>query len=249
MDTYVYGVVRKGAATESPPPGIDGKGVRTVASGNLAALASDAESVPVKGNRRNLLAHADVLQRTIESVCVLPMQFGVVLPSDDAVKHELLDAYADGLMSQLEAFDPYVELDVRALCPEDGMLRAVVAERSDIRQLRDSLEGQPPEATYAERIRLGELVSQAVSLKGEQVAARVETTLAPLAASTAVGETLHEQMLANVAFLVERARIGEFDAAVSRLGDELGEPIRLRYMGPLPAFNFIDVDIQEAAWA
>lgn len=247
MDAYVYGVLRERAAALQLPAGVEGEKVRAVSNGALAALVSDAKSIPVKANRRNLLSHADVLQRTIESVCVLPMQFGVVMPGEEAVVDELLGAHADSLAAQLDAFEPYVELDVRALCPEDELMRAVVAERADIRELRDTLRDQPPDAAYYERIRLGELVAGASAAMREGVAQRVISALAPLAAATEPGEALHEQMLANVAFLVERGRIDEFDAAVSRLGDQLGEPLRLRYMGPLPAFNFVDVG--EAAWA
>jgi hypothetical protein len=58
-------------------------------------------------------------------------------------------------------------------------------------------------------------------------------------------------MLANVAFLVDRGRIAEFDAAVQTLDQQLHESIRLRYTGPLPPHNFVDVEAgtEAQAWA
>jgi hypothetical protein len=251
MDAYVYGVLGAGASLRSPAEGIDGGQVELVERGPLAALVSDARAVPVKANRRNLMAHSRVLQAVVADQCVLPMRFGVVMPDRDAVRGELLGAHADRLAAQLEAFRPYIELDVRALCPEDALLRAVVAERPRIAELRSSLEGRSPEASYYERIRLGELVAQAVAEKRQGISERILARLEPLAGATEIGDPLHEQMLANLAFLVARDVVPDFDAAVESLGDELGAAIRLSYVGPLAPHNFVDLgsEIEAAAWA
>src|SRR3954453_7487707 len=214
MDAYVYGVISAGAAGWGPPgEGIDDQPVELVERGELAALVSDAPRVPVKANRRNLMAHSRVLQSVIGERCVLPMRFGVVMPDRAAVEAELLGENSDWLAAQLRVFETYVELDVRALCPEDELLRTVVRERPQLAELRESLRGRPGPATYYERIRLGELVATAVAGKQEEIASRAVEILSPLAAATKQADPLHEQMLASVAFLVDRGRLSEFDAA------------------------------------
>ncbi|MEA2411140.1 MAG: hypothetical protein QOC77_1701 [Thermoleophilaceae bacterium] len=252
MDAYVYGVTRAGAVERSPGEGIDGQAVEVATHGELAALVSDAPNVPVKASKRNLMAHSRVLQAVIADTCVLPMQFGVVMPGREAVEHELLAANAERLAEHLHILDPYVELDVRALCVEHVLLQAVVDERSDIARLRASLEGRPVESTYHESIRLGEMVAHAVAEKRAEVAHRILAQLEPLAAAAEPGDALHEQMVANVAFLVERGRVPEFDAAVDALGRELVDPeVRVRYLGPLPPHNFVDLASETEAreWA
>jgi hypothetical protein len=251
MDAYVYGVMRAGAGQRPSAEGVDEQPVEVVERGELAALVSDAPRVPVKANRRNLMAHSRVLQSVIADRCVLPMRFGVVMPDRAAVEEELLAGSGERLAAQLSAFEPYVELDVRALCSEEALLRMVVKERPQLAELRESLRGRPGPATYYDRIRLGELVAGAVAEKREEMAGRVASRLGALAAATENGEALHEQMLANVAFLVDRARIREFDAAVSALDLELGDEIRLRYTGPLAPHNFVDLEAgtEAEAWA
>src|SRR3954449_5120538 len=151
MDAYVYGVIEAGAAGRRRPPGggggppgaagrsgpraggpagwrpsAEGVGdqpVELVERGELAALVSDAPRVPVKANRRNLMAHSRVLQSVIGERCVLPMRFGVVMPDRAAVEEELLAQNAEWLGAQLHVFETYVELDGRALCPEEELLR------------------------------------------------------------------------------------------------------------------------------
>src|SRR3954467_4639026 len=127
MDAYVYGVTRAGAIERSPGEGIDGQLVEVGTHGGLAALASDAPKVPVKTSRRNLMAHSRVLQSVITETCVLPMQFGVVMPSREAVEEELLTANEGLVLGPVHVLGPYVELDVRGLCAEHELLQAVVA--------------------------------------------------------------------------------------------------------------------------
>src|SRR4051812_22403477 len=235
MDAYVYGVTRAGAVERSPGEGIDGQMVEVATHDGLAALVSDAPNVPVKASRRNLMAHSRVLQSVIAETCVLPMQFGLVLPSREAVEDELLGTSAELLLEHLRVLEPYVELDVRGLSAETALLQAVVAERPDIAKLRAQIEGRPVESTYHESVRLGELVAHAVAEKRAAIGDRILLQLEPLAAAARPGELLHEQMVANVAFLVERERVAEFDVAVDALGRELRDPeVRVRYLGPLP---------------
>jgi hypothetical protein len=51
----------------------------------------------------------------------------------------------------------------------------------------------------------------------------------------------------NAAFLVERAKLDEFGAAVTALTAEVEDRMRLRYIGPLPPYSFTEEET--AAWA
>jgi hypothetical protein len=249
VDAYVYGVLRAPAGNLGSREGVDGEQVGLVEHGDLAALVSDAPNVPVKANRRNLTAHSRILQEVARERCVLPMRFGVVMPGREAVSRELLEARADELRVELDAFEPYVELDLRVICPEEVLLRSVVAERRDVAALRDALAGRPAEASYHDRIRLGELVSDAVAAKRETLTRRVTAKLEPLAVATEVGEALHEEMLANLAFLVARDSVSQFDEAVDRLGKDFGPNVSIRYVGPLAPHRFVTLESGARAWA
>src|SRR4051794_641326 len=246
-ERYVYGIVRSGAARGLSAAGVDGRQVARVEHGPVAALVSEAPDGPVKASRRNLLAHTQVLQQVAAADCVLPMQFGMVMPSEAAVADELLAAREDALVEQLGAFDRAVEVDLKVICPEEKLLRAVVAERPELAALRESLRGRPADATYFDRIKLGELVAAAVEEKRAALLEGVVARLEPHALSTAVSEPAHDQMLVNVAFLVERDRLQEFDGHVDALARDLGPDLISKYVGPLPPFHFVDAG--GAAWA
>jgi len=245
---YVYGIVRAGDSMPPPRAGIEGRPVSVIEHPPLAALVSDAPAGPVKASRKNLMAHTDVLQEVVPERAVLPMRFGVVMPSTEAVSDELLRDHEEELVAQLDAFEGLVELDLKIVCPEDVLMRAIVAERTDIAELSMDLRGRSPDATYYERIQLGELVAQASEGKRDELTKLVVGRLEPLGLRTDLGEPTHEEMLLNVAFLVERSRVEEFDDAVRSLEGELTAGMQLKYVGPLPPYRFVEMG-EAAAWA
>jgi hypothetical protein len=249
--SYVYGITRSGGGEPLPAEGVGELPVERVERGALAALVSTGVETPVKASRRNLMAHSKVLGEVAASRCVLPMQFGVVMPSESEVQTELLAAHEQALEGQLDTFDSVVELDLKVVCPEEELLGAIIADRPELAELREQIRDKPADATYFERIRLGELVAGAVEETRRALLQRVLRELEPLAAATEVSEPAHEHMLVNVAFLVERAQVGRFDDAAAALAEELGPVIRCKYVGPLPPFHFVATaaDPGSPAWA
>lgn len=240
---YVYGVVRAEGASPPQRGGIDEKPIGLVAHGSVAALTSEVPLEFVEAGREELLAHTRVLEEAMEGSVVLPMRFGVVMPDEQALRERLLDPYADELEAQLQAMDGKVEVTIKGIHDEEAILREVIAENREMAELREAIQGKPEAATYYERIRLGELVAAALDEKRAAAAPQIIDRLAPFAVDVRVGEPVHERMAANASFLVERAKLGEFDRAVDQIGAELAGRIQLKYTGPLPPHSFVELGV------
>ena len=111
--TYVYGV-RKSSPGSISGPGIGGAELRQIDSEGIAALVSELPNKELQLGKEELTAHARVLETALEHGTVLPMRFGVVLESPDAVQSRVLDAHKDELQHQLEQFEGKVELSAPA---------------------------------------------------------------------------------------------------------------------------------------
>lgn len=120
-------------------------------------------------------------------------------------------------------------------------MREIVHEDRDIARLRATLRGLPDDATYYDRIKLGELVAQAVERKRELDAADVIDALAPIASAVEVGDPRHARVVVNASFLVERARLAKFDEALERVAAAQSERIRFKCAGPLPPHSFVEL--------
>lgn len=240
---YVYGVVR---AEAKPPEGVSGIAaapVELVAEGELAALASVAPAEYLEAGREELLTHSRVLEAALRQATVLPMRFGVVMPDEQTVRERLLAAHRDDLCEQLREMDGKVEVSIKGIYDEQAVLREVIAADREVAKLRDAIHGKPAEATYYERIRLGELVTAAFNAKREADTDAVLAALRPEAVAVELGDPAHERMAVNASFLVLRSRLEEFDQAVEELGAAQAGRIRFKYTGPLPPHSFVELGV------
>jgi hypothetical protein len=248
--TYIYCIAHaqpfeKNGSSLFATPGVGGRDkVHLVTYDDLAAVVSDAPQDDYAVTRENLLAHQRVITQAMTRSDVLPVAFGTVAESDQQVQEQLLHGAAEDLHRALEEVRGCIELELKVLWNEEQLFAEIVAENDDIRALRDSLAGQPPDATQYERIQLGERVAAAIQRKSEAEAAWLLDALAPLAVQTRVNDNLGDMMLLNAAFLVDKTQEQAFDAKVQALGAAQAGRQTSQYVGPLPPYNFVNIRVQ-----
>jgi hypothetical protein len=243
---YVYGVTRAGAGHAPEASGVGDSPVQTVERGSVAALVSEVPGETVPPRAKNLTAHTEVLRAAMDDGTVLPMRFGVLMPDADTVARDLLETREPWLTGMLDALEGRVEMTVSSMYHADVLLTEVVSSDPTIAALRERVQSRPAAATHFARIRLGELVAQAVDARRAADAEAILDALRPLADSFVPGEPLHERMVVNAAFLVHRDRLTKFDAAVERVSAERADRMHFRLTGPLPPFSFVGAE--DPAW-
>jgi hypothetical protein len=243
---YLYGIIPCGEARSFEVQGIheQGREVYTIPYQDLAVVVSDSPYEPYESTRRHMLAHTRVLEALMREYSVLPIRFGIVAPDADTVREQLLARHYSHLRAQFEELRNRIELGLKAFWTTEDMLRRIADETPAIRALRDSLSGRSLESTYYERIRLGEMVEQALTARRDQDAEMFLAALRPLAVETVTLPVRADRMVLNAAFLVEREREAEFDDAVRRLGERFEDQFLFKYVGPVPPYNFVSITIQ-----
>ena len=53
-----------------------------------------------------------------------------------------------------------------------------------------------------------------------------------------------DKMIMNAAFLIQREREAEFDAAVNRVARNFGDRLNFKYTGPWPPYNFVNIRLK-----
>jgi hypothetical protein len=238
MPDYVYGIVAAGSA---PPEGrgLAGAPIRVVSDDGAAALVSKLDERELELGRDEVLAHARVLEEALKRGTVLPMRFGVLMEGDQEIKARLLDAHADDLRDQLRRFDGMVEVNIRATYDEDALMREVLEDNPQIAQLRDSIRGKSEDATYYQRIELGESVAGAVERLREVDAKQIVDALSQVASGVVQAPPAHQRVALSAAFLVARDRLAGFDEVLEAFASGQGGRLRFKYTGPLPPHSFV----------
>ncbi|MBU0703245.1 MAG: GvpL/GvpF family gas vesicle protein [Chloroflexi bacterium] len=239
---YIYCIIRSTQPRQFTTRGIGERGdiVHTVHFVSLAAVVSDSPVVEYEGSRRNMMAHTRILEEVMQEFTILPVRFSTVAPSAETVQKVLQQRSIElhGLLVEMEG---RVELGLKTFWYENAIFEEIVEENPPIRQLRDGLMGHSPEETYYERIRLGEIIENAMWKKRDEDAERILVQLRPLVYKTRANKVITDRMVLNAAFLVDQARQAEFDAVVERLDAEMGTRLIFKYVGPVPPYNFVNI--------
>ena len=250
IGVYVYCVAHAEPFTSGRArfhmPAIGGQGglVRTISYGDLVAITSNSPKIRYTLRREYLEAHEHVVEEAMTCSDVLPVTFGTVADNDEQVRDGLLKRRVDELHRYLEYVRNRVELDLKAHRVQDALFAEVVADDPQIQSLRESIARLPAEATYHERIELGELTQAAIRAKSEREAQSIVDTLELLAVESKVNERLTDMMILNAAFLVDKAQESTFDECVRSLGASEAGRFHLQYVGPVPPYNFVTLRVR-----
>jgi hypothetical protein len=238
---YVYGVMWADAAREQARAGIGSADVRPLSSDDLAALTSPLADPNVRAKRRELLAHSEVLGTALERGTVLPLSFGTVFESADAVVRDFLVPRREELRKLLRELEGHVELRVKAFYREEAILAEVVRANPRIARLREAVRAGPEAATYGLRIELGELVAAELRARTRRDAEAIVDRLRPLSLAVEVDEEPIEHQVLRASFLVDRERVGAFDETLDDLARREDDRMHFTYVGPLPPHSFVSL--------
>lgn len=238
---YVYGILPGDIELTSDMSGVgDPPGeVRVVRAGDLAALVSEVDMSRPLGAPADLTAHKEILDASVADAPVLPMRFGAVLASEDAVAHELLEEHRDELADALEELDGLAEYVVKGRYVERAILNEVLSENRDAARLRDQIRGADSDATRNARIQLGEIIHNAITQKREQDTRALGNAMAEHCEASLVRDPTHERDAVHVAFLVRVGQEKDIERVVKDLGAKWEGRVELRLLGPMAAYDFV----------
>lgn len=217
------------------PPGQ----IRVVRSDGLAALVSEVDLSRELGSPQDLQAHKEILDASAAELPVLPLRFGAVLTDEEAVAEELLAENHDEFTEALSELDGRAQYVVKGRYVEDAILQEVLSENKQAARLRDKLRGADPDATRNARIKLGEIINNAVAAKRQKDTRTLGDALQGICVASMVREPTHELDAVHVAFLVDSEKEDDFYQAVEDLAGEWEGRIEPRIQGPMAAYDFV----------
>ncbi|GAA3756678.1 GvpL/GvpF family gas vesicle protein [Micromonospora maritima] len=237
---FIYGIV---PSDVEPTPDAEGVGtppgeVLAIRHGELAALVSEAGLEEPLGRPADLTAYERLLDGTAEVAPVLPVRFGTVVTGEDAV-HDLLAAHHDRFADALAEFEDRVQYTVHGRFDEREFIGELLAGDPDAAALADQVRGRPEVESREQRIRLGEMISQAVELRREAENRAAVDAVDGLVVADSPRQPSHELDAVNVAFLVRVDDEEEFVRAVEEFAEQRRDLIRMRLIGPLAPYDFV----------
>jgi hypothetical protein len=237
---YVYGILPADIEVAAGIPGVgeDPGLLHDVRLDGLAALVSEVNVSAQLGSPDDLRTYREILDATASEVPILPLHFGTVLTSEDAVAEELLAANHDEFAAALDRLEGRAEFQIRGRYVEDAILAEVLSENKQAARLRETIQGKDPDAARNARIELDQLISEAVAARREEDTRAVQQAMEGVSVASVAREPARELGAVHVAFLVDVDREREVERVIEDLAREWEGRIDIQLLGPMAAYDF-----------
>lgn len=239
---YLYAIVAGGEPRSYPSLGIDGSDVYTITEGRVAAVVGGLSASKIRPQRANLAAHQAVLKCLMADTTPLPMAFGTIAASPQAIRG-ILARNQRAFEEQLQRVAGKVEMGLRVAWDVPNIFEYFVNTHAELRLARDRLVGARHEFTQEEKIELGRMFDRLLHDDREDHTRKVEHVLAPVCAEFKANQCRNEHEVMNLACLVKRDAQEEFSAGVFAAAKRFDNNFAFDYSGPWAPHNFVELEL------
>lgn len=245
---YVYGILPGDIEVTAGIPGVgEYPGfLRDVRIDGLAALVSDVDLAEGMGSPDDRRTHRQILDATAAEAPVLPVPFGTVLPSEQAVAEELLAANRDKFTAALDQLEGRVEFQVKGRYVKDAVQGEALSRSKQAARLQDAIHGGDPDAARNARIALSRLIAEVVAARREADVRAVTQAMEDVCVASVALEAARQLDAVHVAFLVAVEEEHQVERVVEALAREWDGRIDVRLLGPMAAYHFAGTADQKA---
>ena len=243
---YIYGIIRHTGPIDFGPIGIGKRSdmVYGINYNDITAIVSNSPVIQYEARRVNLTTHEKVLEAVMEKFSVLPVRFSTISEHDnnEAIM-KILEKDYKKFDEMLTKMDGKKELGLKILAQETAIYESILEKDHEIRSLKEKLINLPADKTHYQRMKIGEMVANAVKKETENYKNLILGVLTPLAEDVKINNNYGEMMILNAAFLIKNVAEPVFDKMVIDLDEKWGTIMTFKYVGTLPPYNFVNLVI------
>src|SRR5579859_7585470 len=242
---YVYGIVQAKDPVTFGKVGIGGSGemVYTVNYQDIAAVVSNTSVYIFDPTRENALAHEHVIETVMKNHTIIPMSFGTVFRTDDDIR-EVLKSIYPSLKDVLKQMGNKLEFGLKVTWDRDRIVEELKRENEEIHRFQHELTRKHLQSTYFARMQLGRMIDKALAERAAEVVREIYDGLRAVCVASRDNKVIGDKMIMNAAFLIQKDKESQFDAAVNAIAQKFGDRLNFKYTGPWPPYNFVNIRLK-----
>ncbi|MEI7524207.1 MAG: GvpL/GvpF family gas vesicle protein [Mariniphaga sp.] len=243
---YIYGIIRNSEPLNYGPIGMGKRAdqVYSICYKGISAIVSNSPIIIYEARRVNMITHEKVLEEVMKQFTVLPVRFSTISEhDDDAGILRILEKDFQKFDEMLDKMEGKKELGLKILANEAAIYESIIEKYDEIRIMRGKLINLPADKTHYQRMKIGEMVAEALKKETDNFKTLILDVLNPLSADQKINDNYGEMMILNAAFLIKNSSEPAFDKAVNDLDAKFGHLMTFRYVGTLPPYNFVNLTI------
>ena len=247
---YIYGIVPNIYKSEELNS-LEDMGVYSIPFQNISAIVSNRDIDSVDFSNREALGYLLVEhQETIEDLSkkgftmLLPMRLGVIVDSKESVINILANGY-NLITETLKKVENYTEMDMVVSWVDFPSHIAEIIAHKDVQQLKQEIISNNSAILQVDQVKIGMLIQEKMSEKNKQIELKILNDLSLVTEDIKIHEVMNDQMISNVAFLINKNKLEKFGHIVDQIDEDYKGKLNFKLVGPLPNYSFYTIDIKE----
>lgn len=241
----MYGIIESSEPTTFGKTGIGGSGesVYTVHHGDVAAVVSKTSVFIFDPTRENALSHEHVIETVMKTNTIIPMSFGTVFRTDDDIRQVLKSIYPS-LKDVLKQMSGKLEFGLKVTWDRDAVIEELKRDNEEIHRFHIELTKKHLQSTYFARMQLGRMIDKALAERAAEYVRSIYEALRGVCVASRDNKVIGDKMIMNAAFLIDREKEADFDAAVNKVAAKFSHRLNFKYTGPWPPYNFVNIRLK-----
>lgn len=240
---YLYAITDAAADGVGGTIGVNGTLVYVIPEGPVAAVVSNIAEKRIRPERSKLSAHHGVVKRLMADTTVLPVAFGTIADSLQAVRN-ILQENRDAFVEQLNRVRGKVEMGLRVTWDVPNIFEYMVNRCPELAALRDEVMGKQRPPSQEDKIELGRLFDRLLAQERERHTEAVVEVLAPHCVEITQNQPREEREVMHLACLVERDAQKRFEEGVFEAATLFDNHFAFDFNGPWAPHHFVNVAIE-----
>jgi hypothetical protein len=225
--------------------GISGLQTDAVCAGDIVAVVGDVTRAGFSPDKADAINYARVIEYLFPHFPLLPMRFGSILDSSEAVR-EMLERNCGALRQNLEEVRHKAEFGLKVICEPEILLDELRRKAEVGTEMTGTPAGSAVQSVYREYVekklrdhRLDELAST----HAENVIAEITGYILRLNAKFKFKKMAMTALMVDAVFLIDRRNQDELVNTISELQNHFSG-LKFVLTGPWPPFSFVDITIK-----
>jgi hypothetical protein len=242
--SYLYGFTDGRFQAAPELLGLAGAPVQSLSYRDVSAIVSPHPVQRLVPSRRNLEPHHRIVRHISSVATLVPAAFGHISESDDDLLAVLQDNY-DEIRQEISRLDHKCEMGLKLSWSVDNIFLYFVRRDRELREMRDrAFRNREPSAL--EKIEIGGRFEALLQRDREQCANALINAFSRVAREVLTVPPRSDKTVCEIALLIERTAIAEFEAALGQAAAGFDQHFTLEYSGPWPAYSFVHLRLQQA---
>lgn len=239
---YIYGILEESNLTNVDVIGVGNGKVYTINHQDLAAVVSDMKGGEIDPTRRNLLAHTQVQEFLLNEYTLLPMSFGVIIKSRETINKILAENYLS-FKHELKRLSGKIEMEIKVYWNKEAIKKDMEKDLK-YHQISNKMANVSAAVKKDLLIEIGQMVEAVVLKWQNEIGRDIYDSLASIAVDACTNKSNEITNLLNASFLIQKSMESEFRDKVYLLDEKYENKIDIKYIGPLPPYNFLQVELK-----